>query len=116
MVFPLIFPLQVQNAFHKTFHPGGAVLFHALCKVAVSIKSKGGGGVAEIALYGLYIISGADGVHGISVAQIMEADTSKTSGPQDGRELLFRFPLVQRLPYLRREYHMMLIIPQRPRL
>ena len=84
--------------------------------MSIAVQCESGGGVSEVALYGLYIIPGADGIDGVCMAKIVETDTNKASGVQNSRETFLRFPLVQRLPYLRREYHVILIIPQRSHL
>lgn len=62
-VFPLFFPLQVQNVFDETFHAGGAVLLHLLREVAVSVQGEGCRRVTKIALDSFYIITGPDRVH-----------------------------------------------------
>lgn len=46
VIFPYVFPLQVQNVLDEVLHSGGAVLRHALGEVAVAVQSKGSGGVA----------------------------------------------------------------------
>ena len=45
--FPFISSLsQLQHILDKALHAGGAVLFHSVCKMAVSVQGKGCGGVA----------------------------------------------------------------------
>ena len=37
IVFPLVFPLEVQNILNITFHAGGTGLFHLISDMAVDI-------------------------------------------------------------------------------
>lgn len=68
-IFPFISPLsQLQHVLDEALHPGGAILPHAVREVAVLVQSKGGGGVSQIALDGLYIITRSDSVHRVGVA------------------------------------------------
>lgn len=55
-VYPLIDPLQISKPFYVCFHAGGAVLLHALRNMAVHIKGKSGGSVAQVALDGFHVV------------------------------------------------------------
>ena len=69
-----VFSLQFQNVLNKAFHPGGAVLLHLVCDVAVDIQREGGGGVAQVALDSLDVIAAFYRGHGISVSKLVEAE------------------------------------------
>jgi hypothetical protein len=82
--FPFISSLsQLQHILDKALHADGAVLFHPVCEVAVSVQGKGCGGVAQIALYRLYIIPGPDSIDGVCMPEIVKADTLQASGSKE---------------------------------
>ena len=83
---------------YKRLHAGGAVLLHLLREVAVTIQSKGGGGVAQVSLDGLNIITGADRIHSVGVAQIVEAYSGEAGGGNQRAEPLIDAVLFQRPP------------------
>lgn len=60
-VFPLVFPLQVQNALYEALHARRACLLHLIRNMAVYVQRKGGRRMAEIALNCLYIVARANG-------------------------------------------------------
>ena len=70
----LILPLLAHNALNVLLHPLGALPAHLVRHMAVHIKGKGSGGVAQIPLHRLDVIPGLDCGHRIAVAQIMKAD------------------------------------------
>ena len=49
-------------------------MFHLLCDVAVNVQSKGGGGMAQVALDRLNVVPGPDRGHGKAVTEIVKAD------------------------------------------
>ena len=70
--FPLNFPLQAQNVFDIPLHPGGALLLHLICNMAVHVQGEGCRCMAQIPLNGFDIVAGTDRGHGVRVAQIVE--------------------------------------------
>ena len=77
IIFPYFFPLQLHNVLDEGFHPCGAVLFHGVCDVAVNIQGESGGGVAQVGLYGLDIVPGADRVYRVCVPLWHNKDKSE---------------------------------------
>ena len=70
LVFPLVFPLQVQNSLNEALHAGGAVLLHLLGEVSVLVQGKPGTCVSKIALDALDVVTCSDGVDGVCVSEI----------------------------------------------
>ena len=60
--------LRWINTVNVGLHSGEAFILHPLQYMTLDIQSKGGGGVAEIALHRLDIIPGTDSGHGVRVA------------------------------------------------
>ena len=80
-VFPLVFPLGLQNqpqhsfaghALNELLHTCGTLLFHAVSHMSIDIQSKGGSGMTQVVLHGLDIITGTEGRYGIRMAEIVE--------------------------------------------
>lgn len=81
--------------------------------MTIDIQRKGGGGVAQIALYRLNIIPGPNRGHSIAVPEIVEAGIRAANG----RGGLFKCPvngwLCQMVSQLIRE-HKLVLLPQCP--
>lgn len=75
--------LPVGNALDERLHPGGAGLLHLVCDVTVNVQGKGGCGVAQVSLYSLDVIPGADRCHGIAVSEIVETGIRAANGGND---------------------------------
>ena len=67
MPYPLIDPLQVQDASDIRLHALGAGGFHLIGDVSVHVESEGGGGVTEVALNGLDVVARTDRRDGVTV-------------------------------------------------
>lgn len=115
-VFPLFFPLQVQNVFDETFHAGGAVLLHLLREVAVSVQGEGCRRVTKIALDSFYIITGPNRVHCVGMAQIVEPDPMQPRRIENTPESCLCLPLVKGSAGFCGENKVVGILPKRPRL
>ena len=76
-VFPYVFPLQIQHILDKILHSNSAVLGHAFGEMPIAVQSKGGGGMAKVALYGFDIITGPDGVYGVCMPLWHNKDKSE---------------------------------------
>lgn len=82
--------------------------------MAVNVQSKSGGGVAQVDLYGLYIIPGADGVHGVCMAQIVKVGPVQTDSGPDNEKIGFGHLLRQRPAVLSGKDQAVRIGPQPP--
>ena len=58
----------------KPFHSIGGLLPHLLGDMTVNVQREAGGGMAQIALHGLDVISAFDGDNCVAVSKIMERD------------------------------------------
>jgi hypothetical protein len=72
-MYPLRYPLQVENVFDKAFHTVGALLFHLFGHMTVYIQRKRRCRVAQVPLDGLNIVTRLNGGGGIGVSQVMKA-------------------------------------------
>ena len=113
LLFPYVFPLQIQNILYKTLHPGGAVLLHPFCEVAVFVQGKSSSGVSHICLHGLNVISGSDSVHSVGVAQIVEPDTFQPGGGAQRPKSLIYAATVHRSASVPGEHKAVEVVPHR---
>ena len=56
--------------------------------MCVAVQGKGGSGVAQVALYGLNIVPSSNGVHGVCMAGVVEADALQPGGGGDTVKLV----------------------------
>ena len=54
---PLIDPLQIQNAFYVRLHALGAGSFHLIRDMTVHVEGERRGGVTEVTLYRLDVVT-----------------------------------------------------------
>ena len=59
-IFPLVFPLQLQNVLDEALHALCAGPFHLVRNMAVHIQSKGCCGMAQVSLHRLDIVPRSD--------------------------------------------------------
>ena len=76
LIFPLVFPLQIQNVLYKALHALGAVLSHAFGHVPIAVQRESCGSVPKIALDAFRIIPGPEGVYRKSVPICYNKDKS----------------------------------------
>ena len=103
-VFPYFFPLQIQNGLNKALHAFRAVLLHRLSEMGVTVQGESGGGVSQVPLYRLDVITGPDSVDGIRVP--LWHNKGKTENPcvaTGWRFVLILFPLKTALKWGLRE-------------
>ena len=62
-------------------HTLGAGLPHIISEMAIDIKGKSGGSVAEVGLHCLDVITSADAVDGICVAQVVDPQVGQADLP-----------------------------------
>ncbi len=85
---------QLQHILDKALHAGSAILPHAVREMTVFVQGKGGGGVSQVALDGLYIIPRPDGVHRVGMPLWHNKDKSESPcGATGWRFVLILFPL-----------------------
>jgi len=63
----LWFPLSAGNALYKLLHPLGALPLHLIRDVTVHVQREGSGGMAQVALHRLDVISTPDRGDGVAV-------------------------------------------------
>ena len=65
--------LSAGNVTNKPLHSLRTLLPHSLRDVAVNVKGKACGSMAEISLNGFYIVAAFDGYYGVAMPEIVEA-------------------------------------------
>ena len=64
--------------FKIALHPGSAVLLHALRHMAVHIKGKSGGSVAQVALDSFHVVPILEGEDGKGMPEIVEPNLGQS--------------------------------------
>jgi len=88
------------NRLQVPFHAVSALFFHLVGNVTVHIKGKAGGGVTEIALQRLNVITGTERGNGEAVTQIVKASVGAPDLSDNTLELSVDGGLCQMLPCL----------------
>ena len=75
----LIFRLSLLlNPVDVGLHSSGTFVLHPLRYMAIDIQGKGGGGVAQVVLYGLDVIAVLDGQHSVCMTKAMDRGSGNT--------------------------------------
>ena len=91
---------QFQNVLHENFHLRRAVLLHFIRHMGVYVKRESRAGMSERLLHRLDVVSGADGVYGVCVPDVVESglrganrlgDSLKVSEHRRYRQMMSQF-------------------------
>ena len=111
-LFPLFFPLQIQDVLYKALHPGRAVLLHLLSEVGVPVESESRRSMAQVPLNSFDVVPCPDRVHGVCMAAVMEPGTLQTGRRGSGGKLICHPVMAQWPARGVGEYQTVWIVPE----